>query len=118
MTQSYSIAVSPLDDSSSIRKKLAAVPIVPNSILGGTLTRQPAYLAPTDLSSVSYSVERLGLAPGRLALLVAEGFTGKTALAQYFGICIAHGKAIFGQFPVTAGKVLHIDQEQDEQQTF
>lgn len=64
-----------------------------------------------------YFIKRLGIEESFLACLCASGNSAKTWVLQYIGCCVSSGLPLFGQFPVTQGTVLHIDEEQNEDQT-
>jgi hypothetical protein len=117
-----------LDVSSLVDRYLAQGDITPNQ--AAELKRN--HLPPTVLSykestmtfsplsafpKRDYLLKRLRIEKNSLVALVAQGGSGKTMLIQYLNLCVDRGLPLFGQFPVTQGKVLHIDQEQSESQT-
>lgn len=64
-----------------------------------------------------YVIRRMELSSKTFALLCATGSSGKTMLAQYIAACVSSGTSLFGAFPVSDGKVIHVDQEQSADQT-
>jgi DNA-binding MarR family transcriptional regulator len=70
-----------------------------------------------DLPPKDYVIERFGMTSGSLTTLCATGYSGKTFFAQYLATCIASGVPLFGKYPTSHGEILHIDQEQSNNQT-
>jgi predicted transcriptional regulator len=58
--------------------------------------------------------KRLKIAKGDLAIVCAAGGSGKSMFLQYLSLCASKGLPLFGSFPITQGRVLHIDQEQGQ----
>lgn len=50
-------------------------------------------------------------------MIAGSGYTGKTTAAQDLAVCIAAGQRVWDRFGVRAGRVLHLDYEQDEEHT-
>lgn len=54
----------------------------------------------------------LHIGPGRPAMLAGYGASGKTIASQALALAVASGVPAWGNYPVTIGKVLHVDHEQ------
>ena len=78
-----------------------------------TMTAKPI----ASYKAKDFLIKRLQLNKGNLVLLVAAGGSGKSMFMQYLGLCVSTGSKLFDTFDVKQGKVLHIDQEQSENQT-
>lgn len=70
-----------------------------------------------DFKPKDFICKRLQMNRGNLITLIAAGASGKSMLLQYFALCVATGTPLFNTFEVKKSKVLHIDQEQSENQT-
>lgn len=77
----------------------------------------PAYSALfTDLSTIKlepiiWFCEGLGLVPGRPSMFLSYPGTGKSTAGAELAVSCATGKNVFGQFPITRGRVCMIDNE-------
>lgn len=61
--------------------------------------------------------DRVQIAEKTVNIFAGYGCSKKTMLTQYIALCISHGIDLFGRFPVTRAKVLHLDYEQGEDET-
>ncbi len=64
------------------------------------------------LPPVNWLCQALDVAPGAPLLIAGYGYSGKTLAAQDLALAVATGTAVWGRFPVRAGRVLHVDYEQ------
>lgn len=70
-----------------------------------------------DMPDRIYLIERLRIEESSFYILCATSGSGKTMFLQYLVCCLASGQPLFGEFPVTKGSVIHLDQEQSFNQT-
>lgn len=71
----------------------------------------------TELAPVPWLVEALAVAPGAVTIIGGAGFGGKTVSMQSLALAVASGMPVWGQFPVTKGRVVHLDYEQGQRLT-
>lgn len=70
------------------------------------------------LKTKTYIIKGLNLYKGSLHTLCARGGQGKTFFLQYLAVCAAVGKKLFDKYEINEKlKILHIDQEQGNDQT-
>lgn len=69
------------------------------------------------LPPVPYVLGALDICPGAPALVAGYGFSGKTVACQSLALSVATGGLAWGTYPVSQGRVCHIDYEQGSRLT-